>query len=235
MPYEDPDVIYGDDADSAGLPLVAKTDPVPHSWNEHNRTRDLLVTQLAWSRITGKPSTFPPSAHTHDSLSGGGVGFASNSNIGGSAGFWSNARLGAASHAYFPGLSAATSSYTVAYINGDGRLSKGASSERFKKHISDIDPLGLGNLFPAFKRFKMRQGDDVWRYGYTAEEIAANPDTEPFCVYERDIQDDLTAPHLKRDSFGRPIPEAIDFIGLLLAQVAQLNARVIELEAKAND
>lgn len=131
---------------------------------------------------------------------------------------------------YLPNATPATTSYVVCYINSDGRVSKGASSERFKKHISEIDPASLGDLFPAFKRFKMRGGDEVWRYGYTAEQLAANPETEPFVIYERRIEEDGTAPHLERDEHGNPIPESIDFIGFLLAQVAQLNARLVEME-----
>lgn len=243
----------GEDASAEGMDLVPGTDKVKNGAEQINKSRDYIAQffnaakayadslfgsiSLAWDAITGKPATFPPSAHTHSSLTGSGVSFGTNGNIGGAAGFWSNARLGCADrlyvsdHAFFTSLSAATSSYTVAYINGDGRLSKGASSVRFKKFISDVNPIALGNLFPSFKRFQMRSGDGVWRYGYTAEDIAANPDTEQFAVYERVIEEDGTAAHLKRDAAGNPIPESIDFIGLLLAQVAQLNARIEELEA----
>jgi hypothetical protein len=136
-------------------------------------------------------------------------------------------------HLFLPASSAATSGYTIAYINGDGRVSRGASSERFKKFISDIDPMSLGNLFQPFKRWQMRNGDGVWRYGNTAEQLAADPATEPFVVYERHLEEDGTTPHLERDAEGNPIPLSIDFIGLLMAQVAQLNARVAELEARA--
>lgn len=134
---------------------------------------------------------------------------------------------------YLPASFAASSSYTVAYINGDGRVSRGASSERYKKFISDIDPLSLGDLFPSFKRFQMRGGDGVWRYGYTAEQLAADPTTEPFVIYRRHVEDDGTAPHLERDEHGNPIPESIDFIGFLLAQNAQLHARLAALEDRS--
>lgn len=132
---------------------------------------------------------------------------------------------------FLPTSSAASVSYTICYINGDGRVSRGASSERYKKFISEIDPLDIGNLFPPLKRWQMRSGDGVWRYGYTAEQIAADPVTEPFAVYQRHIEEDGTAPHLERDDAGNPIPDSIDFVGLLLAQVAQLNARLTALEA----
>lgn len=136
---------------------------------------------------------------------------------------------------FLPGSSAAAFSFTVAYINGDGRVSRGASSERYKKFIADIIPSTIGNLFPTLKRWQMRQGDGVWRYGYTAEQLAADPVTEPFVIYKRDVERDENgnvtgAPHLARDAEGRPIPESIDFIGLLLAQVAQLNERITQLE-----
>ena len=96
--------------------------------------------------LAGKANT----SHTHSSLIGTGAAFGINSNIGGSAGFWSNARLGCAGrlyvsgHAFFTGLSAASSGYTVAYINGDGRLSRGArgeaEGERGDQDGAAIDP-----------------------------------------------------------------------------------------------
>lgn len=131
---------------------------------------------------------------------------------------------------FLPASSAATSGYTIAYVNGDGRVSRGASSERYKKFVSDVLPSSLGNLFPAFKRWQMRNGDGVWRYGHTAEQLAADPATEPFVIYRRHIEDDGTAPHLERDEHGNPIPESIDFIGLHAAQIAQINERLTALE-----
>lgn len=118
---------------------------------------------------------------------------------------------------WLPNSTAATSSYTVAYINGDGRVSRGASSERYKKYISDLEPSTLGDLFAApFTRFQMRAdgitaADDTWRYGYIAEHLI-DTDMEPFVVT---IDGQV---------------ESIDFIGLLLAQVAQLNQRLKALE-----
>lgn len=113
---------------------------------------------------------------------------------------------------YLPNSSAAVSGYTIAYINSDGRISRGASSERYKKYIRAIEPAEVGDLFPQLHRFQMRSldgtGDGVWRYGYIAERLAEHPDQAVFVVYDRD---------------GRP--DSIDFIGLLLAQVAQLHQR----------
>lgn len=121
-------------------------------------------------------------------------------------------------HLYLPNSTAATSGYTIAYINGDGRVSRGASSERFKKYISDVDPASLGDLFEQLRRWQDRNGDGTWHYGYTAEQLAANPDTEPFVVYENVANAD------------EKVPLSIDFISLLLAQVAQLRQEIDALK-----
>jgi hypothetical protein len=103
----------------------------------------------------------------------------------------------------------ATNNYAVAYINGDGRISRGASSERYKKYITAIDPAALGDVFPELHRFQMRQGDGEWKYGYIAERLAESPDLLPFVVWDID---------------GRP--DSIDFISLLMVQNAQLHQAV---------
>lgn len=136
----------------------------------------------------------------------------------------SGTNLTLSGHLYVPNSVAATSGYTVAYINVDGRLSRGASSERYKKFISDADPISLGDIFPDFKRFQMKQGDGSWKWGYIAERLAENPDTQPFVIY-------ASAPDSEGNTVATTTPESIDFVMLLMAQVAQLNARVLELEA----
>ena len=124
---------------------------------------------------------------------------------------------------YFPNASPAQNNYTVAYINGDGRLSRSPSAEKYKKYISEIDPAELGDIWPEFSRFQMRGGDGTWKYGYIANRMAENPDQQPFVVYG-------FAP----DENGVNVPtdevESIDFIALLMAQNAQLNARLRTLE-----
>ena len=112
-------------------------------------------------------------------------------------------------HVYTPNSTPATSGYTVAYINSDGRLARGASSERYKKYISDIDPAALGDIWPDLTRYQMRHGDGAWKYGYIAERLAEHPDQQPFVVYA--------------DQDGTLVPESIDFIALLMAQNAQLH------------
>jgi hypothetical protein len=131
-------------------------------------------------------------------------------------------------HIYVPNATAATSGYTVAYINGDGRISQGASTERVKKYISQIEPAILGDLFPGLFRFQMRQGDGSWKFGYIAERLAESDALRPFVVWET-AEDGRT---LALDDDGNPVPLSIDFISLLLAQVAQLHVRVRALESR---
>lgn len=118
---------------------------------------------------------------------------------------------------YAGGAAPASSGYAVAYIDGDGRLAKNASSERYKQDISDVDPATLGDVWPDLVKYQLRAGDGSWKYGYIAERLAESPDLEPFVVYA--------------DVGTGPIPDSIDFIMLLIAQNAQLNQRVAALEA----
>lgn len=114
---------------------------------------------------------------------------------------------------YLPNSTAATSGWTAAYINSDGRICRGASSLRYKKYVSEVPASAFGNIFPPLNRFQMRGGDGRWTYGHIAETLAENPDTERFVMY---------------DAEGRP--DSIDYIPLLLAKVEQLNARLAALE-----
>lgn len=113
---------------------------------------------------------------------------------------------------FIPNASPATSGWQVAYINSDGRISRGSSSERYKKYISEIDPASLGDIWPTLSRFQMRHGDGAWTYGYIAERLAENDDQRPFVVYA--------------DRDGELVPDSIDFIALLMAQNAQLHQAV---------
>lgn len=116
-------------------------------------------------------------------------------------------------HLYLPIATPATSSYAVAYINGDGRVSKGASSERYKKYISVIDPSSLGDIWPDLVRYQMKGGDGSWKYGYIAERLDEAEDLRAFVVYDDEHR-----------------PDSIDFIALLMAQNAQLHDRLTALE-----
>lgn len=116
-----------------------------------------------------------------------------------------------------PNSTPAQSGYSVAYINNDGRVSRGASSARYKKFMSAIDPDDLGDVWPTLTRYQMRGGDGSWKYGYIAEHLAEHDDQRPFVVY---AQHD-----------GELVPESIDFIALLMVQNAQLH-RAVDLLAQ---
>lgn len=219
-----------------GMTVLDGTEDRRNGWLAINKARDYIVSRcakaltdakaytdqkvsaisLTWNAITGKPSEFPPSAHAHSAISGdsgtyirwtgsqwlvqGLLGVGNALEVAWSATIGGNLHL--------PSATAATNSYTVAYINGDGRVSKGASSERYKKFISVIDPDSLGDIWPDLSRFQMRTGDGSWKYGYIAERLAEHPDQQPFVVYA--------------DIDGHLVPDSIDFIALLMAQNAQL-------------
>ncbi|MDZ5145330.1 hypothetical protein [Microbacterium testaceum] len=116
----------------------------------------------------------------------------------------------------------ASSGWTVAYINTDGRLSKGTSSLRYKDLLDDPDVDTLGNIWPALRQYAIKGGDGKPTLGWIAEEVAANPATERFAVYQWAEHDGVWGP--------TEVVDSIDFIQLLIAQTAQLNARVAELE-----
>jgi hypothetical protein len=185
---------------------------------------------LNWASITGKPSTFPPSAHTHDWV-----------DITGEPSLvtltYLNDRIGpSASVPIYSAGGPATSGYTIAYINGDNRISRGASSERYKTDIQTVDPLELGDIFPQLHQFAMKDDPDATpRLGYIAERLHESEDLQRFVIYKTEPVLDDPGPvsgkrRLTLDDDGNPIPESIDFIALLLSQVAQMHDRIARLE-----
>lgn len=149
---------------------------------------------------------------------------------------------------FLPNAFGASTGYVVMYWNGDGRVSKGVSSARYKDEIAPLDPATLGDIFPQLKTFIMKDDEGrTVRTGYIAEDLQASPDQERFVVHAREIVyeevlDDegnvigyqANGSRRVKDADGNPVPESIDFISLLMAQTAQLHARIAELEAKAN-
>lgn len=243
----------GDDALAAGLDVMDGAEQwagVNGGWRAINKTRDMVVwalnqakayadglfssISLSWGSISGKPTTFPPSSHTHSSLNQGAVSLGWSTglnrwhtpeNIGAATAiFGGDVHVGG--HVYVANSSPAISGYTIAYINGpDGRLSRGASSIRYKDHLGDPDPGALGDIWPTWREFAMKDGDGTPLLGYFAEDLADNFDQARFVVY-------AIAPDGDGNMVATDVPESIDFIQLLLAQCAQLNARVAELEAR---
>jgi hypothetical protein len=112
---------------------------------------------------------------------------------------------------YLPASSIATSGWTAAYINSDGRVSRGASSQRYKKGIRFLEM--LGTLFGVRTReYQMKDGDGVYHVGYIAEELMGTP-AERFVLVDDQGQ-----------------PDSIDYTALHTAQLAELDARLKELE-----
>lgn len=209
----------GDDALAAGLDVMDGTEDRRDGWRAINKTRDMIagaLTTLAsglwpWARISGKPTTFPPSAHSHSQLSYAvGISFGYNPTVGG----WNTGnKMNCNGQFYQPNAFAASSGPVLAYFNSDGRLGKGTSSRRFKKSIRRVPD--LGDVFAApLREFVYKDGDGVRRIGYIAEELVGT-DLERFVIRDRDGQ-----------------VESIDFIPMLMAQVRALHARVQELEAR---
>ncbi|GAA3948962.1 hypothetical protein [Microbacterium soli] len=116
---------------------------------------------------------------------------------------------------YLPNSTSASSSYTVAYINGDGRVSRGASSERYKSDIDrDPDLPGVLDAAPITSYTLTDDPEHVTRYGPIAEDLDDDPRTANFVVY---------------DDQGRP--DSFDMISYLMAATGELHARVRALEA----
>ena len=139
---------------------------------------------------------------------------------------------------YLPNATpASVATWTVAYIDGTGRVSRGASAAKYKDQITPIDPASLGDLFPQLHTFVMK-GDPsaVVHVGYIANQLNESDALRPFVAYRRDVDLDddgqVIGSHLARDDDGNPIPESIDFISQLIAQVAQLHATVEELRGE---
>lgn len=166
-------------------------------------------------------------------ISGGALSITS-ATIGGALGVGGNVNV--TGHVYVPNSTTASfGSWTVAYIDGDGRLTRGASSARFKTAIipADLDC----DLFSAeLKEYEMLNGDGWRMLGYIAEDLVGTP-MERFVVWEREV-DEEGEWHFAQDESGDKVPLSIDFITMLMAQTAQLKrdlTRAQEDQAATND
>jgi len=129
-------------------------------------------------------------------------------------------------HVYVPNSTLASfGSWTIAYIDGDGRLTRGASSARFKVDIVP-EPMGADYFQAELKEFAMKGGNG-WRVlGYIAEDLVGT-DMERFVVWERYEGEDGER-HVLRDVSGQPVPLSIDWIPLLLAQNTQIKRELAD-------
>jgi hypothetical protein len=124
---------------------------------------------------------------------------------------------------FVPGASPATSGYSIAYINGDGRLSRGASARRLKQDIQDWAPDKQALLAVKLVQFRVKAavkelGDDApIDYGVIADDLLElGLDWLVYC-----------------DDDGKPLGVHYEKITLALIAVAQDHEdRLAKLEGK---
>ncbi len=224
----------GDAAVAAGMAVLDGSELANTLDTEVNRTRDYIAQRTSAVTPISKGGTNATSAsaartnldvpsnadlatkanvsHFHQTLNAGvGKSFGWNATVV-AGGVWNTGNdVRVAGVLLLPTAGPATSSPVLAYIQSDGRVCKGTSSIRYKENVKDA-PV-LGDIFPTLREYQMKDGDGKKLIGYIAEELVGTP-AERFVVYD-----------------GEQV-ESIDFIGLLLGQVAQLQKRLAALEAK---
>lgn len=232
----------GDDAIAEGMAIVDPNADRRQGADEITRTRDYVAQyyraaktyaaglvagiSTAWADITGKPTNFPSRSDivTRPGVAGT-VEQALNDIFGLASGKVSKAGDTMTGNLFLPNATPATAGYTAAFINNDGRVSKGASSIRYKDLLDDPDIATLGDIWPRLREFTFKGGDGKPVLGYIAEELAANPAQERFVVY-------ATAPDGDGVLVATDVPESIDFLQMLMAMTAQLHAENLELTAR---
>lgn len=236
---DDIDGTEGNDAIAAGYPVMSGTEDWRDGWKSVNRTRDLVARlkswtttavnavnarldnlNLTWGAITGKPTEFPPSAHTHSAISESGgkyfrwdgaqwlsnalVGIAAALNVGGDATVGGNI--------FIPNATAVNQGTWVAlYRNGDGRIGLTPSARKYKKSIKHYDGSVLG-LQPVTFAIK-GDAENARHLGIIADDAEA---IEPLLVITEGGQ---------VESFHYELLAVA-----LLADVRRLAARIDELE-----
>lgn len=215
----------GDAAAAAGMDLVSGSALANTIDTEINKTRDYIATETPdWSTLSGKPTEFPPASHSAAKITSGTVDDARLpttqtinriNNSGSYTEFEDDIRVledvRVVGDVIAPNATPATASFVAAWWNGDGRLGKGTSSRRYKHAIRDAGD--LGDTFAApLREFKYNGGDGSDRVGYIAEEL----------------EDAGLGRYVVYDAEGRA--ESIDFVAFLMAQNAQLHARITGLE-----
>lgn len=213
----------GTDAANAGLSVLDGAEKWYRVWRGVNKTRDMIAhlkawvqselagISLTWAAISGKPATFPPSAHTHSYIQAGAAVF------GDGGGFWYTANPVNISGALYnpPGRSTpVTTSYVAAYLNNDGRLGATPSAAKYKR---DIEPYEGSVLDLRAVTYILKDDElETVRLGIIADEA---DEIEPMLVVHEDRE-----------------PESFKYELLavaLLKEVQRLAARVQELEDRA--
>jgi hypothetical protein len=158
-----------------------------------------------WSSITSKPSTFAPSSHSHSSYleSGDTISWANGSK-----------------RVHADSVSGSGTYYAV-WVQGDGTFAKNTSSRRFKQNIRDhdVNADAVLSLRPVvYDRLPSKEGGDYARdeFGLVAEEVHEH------------LPEIVT-----HDEEGRIDTVRYDLLGVALLPVVQRQAKQIEdLEAR---
>lgn len=219
----------GDDAQDAGMDLVPATSPAPGGPGkvqqgnvQMNKTRDYIAQffdaaktyadglfssiSLSWGAITGKPATFPPSAHDHPATA-----ITAGTFPGASYGVTGELYVGG--HEYLNTVSPVVSSYAVMYRNGpDGRIGPSPSARKYKRDIAPYD----GSILNAQPVTYILNDDPLGtvRVGFIADDLNK---IDPLLVVHEDGQ-----------------PEGVKYelvAAALLREVQRLNDRITALEA----
>ncbi|WP_067200116.1 tail fiber domain-containing protein [Microbacterium sp. XT11] len=208
----------GTTAAANGMAAMDGNEDRRNGWLAINKTRDYIVAKmnaaissavaqakaytdqkfaaisLTWNAITGKPTSFPPSAHNHDQLVSG----SSRWGIGGAGEWWTNNAVGvygsfaATGRVDMPNLSPVTSGYVAMYKNGDGRVGISPSARRFKKDIRSrtytLEQLAAIRVVEYRLRAAVYgNGDAPIDVGVIAEELTA-PGLSEFVAFDEDGQ-----------------------------------------------
>lgn len=200
-----PESYTGDEgtvAFNAGLTIMDGTEDRRDGWLSINKVKDQLVTfatdlfnsiSLSWESITGKPSTFPPAGHSHPitqiTTADGSqnYGEALQPVIDGKLALTGGTLSGPL---YLGSAAVVTSGYQALYINGDNRIGRSPSAERYKQDITD-HPYTLDDATAVrIRDYRLREtiygaGAGPVEVGVIAEELIAGGLSE-FVVFNAD-------------------------------------------------
>lgn len=189
----------GDAAAAAGLHTASgTTQSVNKGAENHNRRGDELAEHIKngthpWAKVTGKPSTFPPAAHSHswDSVTGKPSSFPPAGHTHSASAITSGVltrpvaspgdlsaegTVYAAGRVRSPGTRAwaVVSNYASVYADGDGWFGITPSAERFKRDIrpvDDLDPDALLGIVPVYYQLTEDPPEAAPRIGFIAERL----------------------------------------------------------------